>query len=211
MHVRFCIICIELYLGRAECGVASEAVLRRKDVPVLQYRLLNVFVQGWTTTAFEGTRGGRTIGRVCLERSGHTVEQVHGRRQGMLSLFFFFCISLTADGPQRARLPIPTIATLPSCLWSLRIFPSLPDSRLTIFLSRCKLRTLTPRQTMVGFYHLLTFSRFPLRKPEYKSYFEKNRTHDFRTTSKRARLPTRPLGRSSRIGNLNRLIHTLAI
>ena len=33
---------------------------------------------------------------------------------------------------------------------------------------------------MVEFY-LLTFPRFPLRKKEYKSYFCKNRTHDFRT------------------------------
>ena len=30
-------------------------------------------------------------------------------------------------------------------------------------------------------FHLLTFPRFPLRKKEDKSYFGKNRTHDFRT------------------------------
>ena len=34
---------------------------------------------------------------------------------------------------------------------------------------------------MVEFY-LLTFPRFPLRKKEHKSYFGKNRTHDFRTS-----------------------------
>ena len=34
---------------------------------------------------------------------------------------------------------------------------------------------------MVGFY-LLTFPRFPLRMKEHKSYFGKNRTHDFRTS-----------------------------
>ena len=34
---------------------------------------------------------------------------------------------------------------------------------------------------MVEFY-LLTFPRFPLRKKERKSYFGKNRTHDFRTS-----------------------------
>ena len=67
------------------------------------------------------------------------------------------------------------------CLWSQRIFPSLPGSRLTIFLSRCKFSTLTTRQPMVEFY-LLTFPRFPLRKKEHKSYFGKNRTHDFRTS-----------------------------
>ena len=72
-------------------------------------------------------------------------------------------------------------SSLPSCLWSLRIFPSLPGSRLEIFLSRCKFSTLTTRQPVVEFY-LLTFPRFPLRKKEHKSYFGKNRTHDFRTS-----------------------------
>ena len=72
-------------------------------------------------------------------------------------------------------------SSLPSCLWSQRIFPSLPGPRLTIFLSRCKFSTLTTRQPMVEFY-LLTFPRFPLRKKEHKSYFGKNRTHDFRTS-----------------------------
>ena len=72
-------------------------------------------------------------------------------------------------------------SSLPSCLWSQRIFPSLPGSRLTIFLTRCKFSTLTTRQLMVGFY-LLTFPRFPLRKKEHKSYFGRNRTHDFHTS-----------------------------
>ena len=48
------------------------------------------------------------------------------------------------------------------------------------FLSRCKFRNLTTRQPMAEFY-LLTFPRFPLRKKAHKSYFGKNRTHDFRT------------------------------
>ena len=51
------------------------------------------------------------------------------------------------------------------------------------FLSRCKFSTLTTRQPMLEFY-LLTFPRFPLRKKEHKSYFGKNRTHDFRTFSR---------------------------
>ena len=33
-----------------------------------------------------------------------------------------------------------------------------------------------------GEFYLLTFPRFPLRKKEHKSYFGKNRTHDFRTS-----------------------------
>ena len=48
-------------------------------------------------------------------------------------------------------------------------------------LSRCKFSALTTRQPMVEFY-LLTFPCFPLRKKEHRSYFGKNRTHDFRTS-----------------------------
>ena len=86
--------------------------------------------------------------------------------------FFFFFFHLTYSR---------WTSSLLFCLWSQRIFPSLPGSRLTIFLSRCKFSTLTTRQPMVEFY-LLTFPRFPLRKKEHKSYFGKNRTHDFRTS-----------------------------
>ena len=86
--------------------------------------------------------------------------------------FFFFFFHLTYSR---------WTSSLPSCLWSQRIFPSLPGSCLTFFLSRCKFSTLTTRQPMVEFY-LLTFPRFPLRKKEHKSYFGKNRTHDFRTS-----------------------------
>ena len=100
------------------------------------------------------------------------------------SFFFFFFFHLTYSR---------WTSSLPSCLWSQRIFPSLPGSRLTIFLSRCKFSTLTSRQPMIEFY-LLTFPRFPLRKKEHISYFGKNRTHDFRTSSM-CSLPTRPLGR----------------
>ena len=90
----------------------------------------------------------------------------------LVSFFSFFFFHLTYSR---------WTSSLPSCLWSQRIFPSFPGSRLTIFLSRCKFSTLTTRQPMVGFY-LLTFPRFPLRKKEHKSYFGKNRTHDFRTS-----------------------------
>ena len=43
---------------------------------------------------------------------------------------------------------------LPSCLWSLRIVPSLPGSRLTVFSSRCKFSILTTRHSMVDFFSL---------------------------------------------------------
>ena len=42
-------------------------------------------------------------------------------------------------------------------------------------------------------FYLHISSRVSLRTPEQKSCFGKNRTHDFRTTSRCVRLPTRPL------------------
>ena len=83
---------------------------------------------------------------------------------------FFFLISLIADGPIVTILPVVT-----------KNLPISPRFTPYNFLSRCKFSTLTTRQPMVGFY-LLTFPRFPLRKKEDKSYFGKNRTHDFRTS-----------------------------
>ena len=49
------------------------------------------------------------------------------------------------------------------------------------FLSRCKFGTLTTRQPKIELY-FLTFPRFPLRKKGHKSYFGKNRIHDFRSS-----------------------------
>ena len=71
-------------------------------------------------------------------------------------IFLFFCISLMADWPQRARLPIsPTamlLLLLLSCLGSRRIFSSLlssPRFSHYEFLPRCKFSTLpTTRQPM---------------------------------------------------------------
>ena len=40
------------------------------------------------------------------------------------------------------------------------------------FLSRCKFSTLTTRQPMVEVYSLM-FPRFPLRKEEHNSYFDR--------------------------------------
>ena len=82
------------------------------------------------------------------------------------------------------------ITILPVATKDLPIFPRFTPYD---FLSRCKFSTLTTRQPMVEFY-LITFPRFPLRKKEHKSYFGKNRIHDFRT-SEVCRLTTRPLGR----------------
>ena len=70
------------------------------------------------------------------------------------------------------------ITILPVVIKDLPISPRFTPYN---FLSRCKFSTLTSRQPMVEFY-LLTFPRFPLRKKEHKSYFGKNRTHEFRTS-----------------------------
>ena len=113
-----------------------------------------------------GPNGGTILVHARLPVSG--VDEIQRR----YFYFYFILFHLTYSR---------WTSSLPSCLWSLRIFPSLPGSRLTIFLSRCKFSTLTTRQPMVEFY-LLTFRRFPLRKKEHKSYFGKNRTHDFRTS-----------------------------
>ena len=87
-------------------------------------------------------------------------------------LFFFFSfISLIADGPHHYH---------PACGHKGSSHLS-PVHALQFFLLRCKFSTLTTRQPMFEFY-LLTFPRFPLRKKEHKSYFGKNRTHDFRTS-----------------------------
>ena len=83
------------------------------------------------------------------------------------------------DGPQHARLPISSTATLPSCLRSRRTFPSLPGSRLTIFyrdtglalLCVCVLSILdvrlvdvpagvTQKEGHTGFLHLPSARRF---------------------------------------------------
>ena len=45
-------------------------------------------------------------------------------QQHIEDTLYFFRISLTADGPQRTRLPVPRTATLSSCLWSRSVLPS---------------------------------------------------------------------------------------
>ena len=87
--------------------------------------------------------------------------------------FFLFLslVSLIADGPHYYH---------PACGHKGSSHLS-PVHALQFFLSRCKFSTLTTRQSMVEF-HLLTFPRFLLRKKEHKSYFGKNRSHDFRTS-----------------------------
>ena len=97
----------------------------------------------------------------------HNTYLITVRKLSSIFIFLFFYLTCSR-----------WTSSLPSCLWPLRIFPSLPGSRLTVFL--CKFSNLTTRQPMVECY-VPTFPRFPLRKKEHKFYFE-NRTHDFRTS-----------------------------
>ena len=85
--------------------------------------------------------------------------------------FFCFCfcfISPTADGPRHYP-----------CLWSPRIFPSLTGSRLTIFYRDASTAISQLVNQWLNFTHSRSHASFPLRKKEHKSYFGKNRTHDF--------------------------------
>ena len=111
-------------------------------------------------------------------RQIYSTAQLHNRHT------VFVCISLAADAPQLSR---PPIATLPSCLWSLGVFPSLPGSRLRVLLSRCEFSTLfTPRQlikwSIVELHFIICV--FSLSSTYGRSQNErtepvKNRTHDF--------------------------------
>ena len=79
---------------------------------------------------------------------------------------FFFFSNLTYYWYSRW-----TSISLPSCLWSLRIFPSLPGSRLTIFYRDARSALLQLVNQWLNF----TYSRshaFRYRKNEHKSYFE---------------------------------------
>ena len=103
----------------------------------------------------------RMNGKKTHNTISNILVELHTIYIGSIYIYIFiFLISLIADGPHHYH---------PACGHYIRIFPSLPGSRLTIFIE------------MVGFY-LLTFLRFSLRKKEHKSYFGKNRTHDFRTS-----------------------------
>ena len=109
-------------------------------------------------TSVKGWHTGR-VRLMTLSASLRIMVMCSSLLSFLFFLFFFFHLTYSR-----------WTSSLPSCLWSQKIFPSFPGSRLTIFLSRCKFSTLTTRQPMVEFY-LLKFPRFPLRKKEHKSYF----------------------------------------
>ena len=71
------------------------------------------------------------------------------------------------------------ITILPVVTKDLPISPRFTPHDL---LSRSKFSNLTTRQPIMVESYLLMFPRIPLRKKEHKSYFGKNRPHDFRTS-----------------------------
>ena len=110
-------------------------------------QFIDILVNG---TVLYYTMGFSAVVSCCLKKYLLSIPQSGGqnvktfRWDHKLFFFFFpfFFFNLTYSR---------WTSSLPSCLWPLKIFPSLPGSRLTIFLSRCKFDTLTTRQPMVEF------------------------------------------------------------
>ena len=107
--------------------------------------------------------------KLPAEKYGSSITRPHQTAVflGIFILFFYLTYSRWTS-------------SLPFCLWSQRIFPSLPGSRLPIFYRDASSALLQLVNQWLNF----TYSRShaPLRKKEHKSYFGKNRTHDFRTS-----------------------------
>ena len=83
------------------------------------------------------------------------------------------------DRPSRHNVRTTTTVAHPACGHKGSIYPSLPGSRLRVFLAMQVQSTPTPRQLMVELF-VLASSRFPLRKPEQKFTPAESRTHKFR-------------------------------
>ena len=83
------------------------------------------------------TRNARRVhvsGTKCrrIDKSPSAEHHFYGRKSYVVCTWRS-SMSALYPGPELARLPIPPTATLPSCLWSRRISPYLPGSRLTDF------------------------------------------------------------------------------
>ena len=83
------------------------------------------------------TRNARRVhvsGTKCrrIDKSRSAEHHFYGRKSYVVCTWRS-SMSALYPGPELARLSIPPTATLPSCLWSRRIFRYLPGSRLTDF------------------------------------------------------------------------------
>ena len=127
---------------------------------VLNYRLFSFFTPGLLVHSSLYTLARTSLSRPCVHRVVPYPRYI-----------FFFNLTCSR-----------WTSALPSCPWSLRIFPSLPGSRLTNFYRDASSALLQLVTQWLHFY-LFTFPRFPLRKKEHKSYqYGKNRSHDFCTS-----------------------------
>ena len=127
---------------------------------------------------------GRQVNFLFFHRAQKLVPQMKPEQDIELppnsTTTVLFVSHFTANGAQRARLPIPPSAKLPSCLLSLRIFLSLPSHRLSIFYRDASSAVLQLVNQWLDF----TFSRFyafRYVRRKKNSAFNKNRTHDFRS------------------------------
>ena len=102
-------------------------------------------------------------------RNDQKIRKLPGWIKLFVSSFF---ISLITDGPQRHH---------PACGNELTSHLS-PIHALQFFIAM----QVQHSQIINQWLHFtqLSFSRFPLRKKERKIWFDKNLTHDFRTTSR---------------------------
>ena len=73
-------------------------------------------------------------------------------------------------------------SSLPSCLWSLSIFPSLPGSRLTIFYRDGSSARLQLVNQWLNFTYYSSHAFRYERNNTNPTLLGKNRTHDFRTS-----------------------------
>ena len=89
----------------------------------------------------------------------------------ILFIFYFILIPLIADGPHHYH---------PAC--GHKGSSHLSPVHALQFSYRDASSALLQLVNQWLNWYLLTFPRFPLRKKEHKSYFGKNRTHDFRTS-----------------------------
>ena len=159
-------------------GAASAEPVVLKVVPV-------------TGAAFSGFTMDQLL---CASLFSHPLYS----NNGMSSFCLFVCISLMTDGPQRAIIGYQS-HLLQSCR------PACGHEGSSHLSSVLALRFLffyheasSALSRLVNQRLDFTYScshAFRYGRQNKKSAFDKNRTHDFRTTSGCARLPTRLLGR----------------
>ena len=115
--------------------------------------------------------------------------------------YFILCISMGFNVLTNPTYWYCNVAILPVVTKDLPISPRFSPED---FLSRCKFSTLSlynspTNNDWILLTHVLTLFAMDVR---IKTRFDKNQTHEFRTTSRCARLPTRPLGRRGYSGHV---------